>query len=205
MKMSEETKLKISLSKKGCKSWNKGLPTEKQPWFGKKLSKEHKEKLSKVKQGKKKIINCLTCNLEFNIPKSQENKRKFCSYECYWKDKTGKESHLKGVKMPNRSGENHFAWIKDRTKLAKRQERNDMAYKEWRKNVWLRDNFTCKIANPNCKGHIEAHHILSWRDFPELRYEINNGITLCHAHHPRKRSEEAKLSSYFQKLVAKMN
>ncbi len=43
-----------------------------------------------------------------------------------------------------------------------------------------------------------------WREYPELRYNINNGITLCHAHHPRKREEEAKLSPFFQQLVAEM-
>lgn len=36
----------------------------------------------------------------------------------------------------------------------------------------------------------------------KLRYDINNGITLCHAHHPRKRADEAKLSPYFKELVA---
>lgn len=99
-------------------------------------------------------------------------------------------------------GEGHPRWIKDRTKLAKRQERNDMAYIEWRKQVWLRDNFKCKIANPDCEGRIEVHHILGWAQFPELRYQLNNGITLCHAHHPRKRAEEKRLSPYFQSLVS---
>lgn len=100
------------------------------------------------------------------------------------------------------SGPSHFNWISDRTKLAKRQERNDSAYQNWRKQVWLRDNFTCKIANPDCEGHIEAHHILTWRDYSELRYEVNNGITLCHAHHPRKRAEEKRLIPTFQELVS---
>ena len=103
-----------------------------------------------------------------------------------------------------RAGENHYKWKSDRTTLVKRQERNDMAYKEWRRQVWLRDNFKCKIGNPDCKGRLEAHHILGWSQYPELRYEINNGITLCHAHHPLKRSEEAELSPYFQQLVAEM-
>lgn len=95
----------------------------------------------------------------------------------------------------------HPRWVADRSKLAKRQERNDSAYAEWRKEVWLRDNFKCKIDNPDCCGKIEAHHILSWRGYPDLRYKPNNGITLCHAHHPRRRSEEKRLSSYFQSLV----
>ena len=85
--------------------------------------------------------------------------------------------------------ENHPRWIKDRTKLAKRQERNDSAYREWRKSVWARDNFFCQIKNQDCHGKIEAHHILSWSEHPELNYKVNNGITICHAHHPRARAE----------------
>ncbi len=103
------------------------------------------------------------------------------------------------------TGPNNRLWIADRSKLSKKQERNDSAYRDWRKQVWLRDNFTCKIANPDCKGRIEAHHILGWTQYPELRYQINNGITLCHAHHPRKRSEEKRLSPYFQELVSVSN
>ncbi len=98
-------------------------------------------------------------------------------------------------------GNNHPKYILDRNKLVKKQERNDTAYKEWRKKIWLRDGYKCKIANPDCKGRIEAHHILGWKDYPELRYEVNNGITLCHFHHPRKRKDEMRLSPYFQELV----
>ena len=98
-------------------------------------------------------------------------------------------------------GEKSYRWITDRTKLVKRQERNDMAYKDWRRQVWSRDNWKCKIANQDCNGRIEAHHILGWTSYPELRYEINNGITLCHAHHPRKRIEEQRLIPIFQELL----
>lgn len=102
-------------------------------------------------------------------------------------------------------GKNSPCWIEDRSKLAKRQERNDVAYQDWRKNIWLRDGFKCQILNENCNGRIEAHHILGWSSYPELRYEINNGITLCHAHHPRKRAEEKQLESVFQALISQMN
>ncbi len=108
----------------------------------------------------------------------------------------------KGTPRINQTGEKNHKWIADRTKLAKRQERNDMAYKEWRMNVWKRDGFKCKIANKDCEGRIEAHHILGWTEYLELRYEVNNGITLCHAHHPRKRIDEKRLSPYFQELIA---
>ena len=78
----------------------------------------------------------------------------------------------------------------------------DCQYREWMLAVKNRDNWKCKINNNDCSGRLESHHILNWKDYPELRYEINNGITLCHAHHPRKRAEEKRLSPYFKELVS---
>lgn len=101
-------------------------------------------------------------------------------------------------------GENHPRW-KGGTKSRDKQSLHNPPYREWRMSVYKRDGFKCRIANKECSGQLEAHHILRWSSYPELRYELNNGITLCLAHHPRKRSEEAKLSPYFQQLVAEMN
>ena len=99
-----------------------------------------------------------------------------------------------------RGGEGHPRWINDRTQLAKRQERNDMAYKEWRELVKKRDG-KCLIGYENCKGYLLVHHILGWTKHPEERYNVNNGITLCQAHHPRKRVEEERLVPVLQSLV----
>lgn len=111
--------------------------------------------------------------------------------------------------LPKISGENNYQWIEDRTKLQRYndeiKDRLSSSYRFWRESVYKRDNYKCRIADTNCDGRIEAHHILSYKEFVELRYELNNGITLCHAHHPRKREDEAKLSPYFQELVAEMN
>ena len=112
-----------------------------------------------------------------------------------------------GKKRPDISGENHYRWIKNRLELIKnleieKHERNNKEYYHWRMLVWIRDNFKCKINNVDCNGKIQAHHILVWRSHPELRYNVNNGITLCHAHHPRKRAEEKRLVPFFQELVS---
>ncbi len=146
-----------------------------------------------------------------NIPHTNETKEKIrlAKLGCIpWN--TGKrhseetKEKMRLAKAKNK-GWKPANWIEDRTQLKKQNRRNDMAYTEWRKNVWLRDGFKCKIANGDCKGKIEAHHILGWSDYPELRYQVNNGITLCHAHHPRKRAEEKRLSPYFQDLVSVSN
>jgi len=103
----------------------------------------------------------------------------------------------------SRRGENHPNYIKDRTQLKKSERKDkDSAYMYWRIEVYKRDKYKCKILNSDCKGRLEAHHILNWVDYPELRYDINNGITLCHSHHPRKWEEEKRLSPYFMELVS---
>lgn len=103
-----------------------------------------------------------------------------------------------GVKRPR--GKDNKRWIKDRTKLKTKGERRSSAYKNWRKEVWTRDGYICRLKNPDCNGKIEAHHILSFTKYPELRYVVKNGITLCKYHHPRKRKDEEEMIPIFQNM-----
>lgn len=66
---------------------------------------------------------------------------------------------------------------RERTILVGREE-----YKKWREAVFKRDSWTCQ----ECGRHgcyLEAHHIKSWARFPEDRYDVGNGITLCKSCH----------------------
>jgi len=57
-------------------------------------------------------------------------------------------------------------------------------YKEWRDTVFKRDDYTCRDCGK--KGeYLEAHHIKSWSKYPQLRYDITNGLTLCKKCHKR--------------------
>jgi DNA-directed RNA polymerase subunit RPC12/RpoP len=59
-----------------------------------------------------------------------------------------------------------------------KQERHSTQYQTWRKAVFERDNYTCQ----DCAirgGTLNAHHIKSFKKYKDLRYDINNGITLC--------------------------
>lgn len=105
--------------------------------------------------------------------------------------------------IPHSKGDKHPNWIKDRNLLKVESERRpyDTKYKYWSREVKNRDRWTCKMSNKKCKGKLEAHHILRWEEFPEERYNINNGITLCHFHHPRKRVEEQRLIPVLRGLV----
>jgi predicted restriction endonuclease len=64
-----------------------------------------------------------------------------------------------------------------------RRNFKDPQYINWRKQVYERDQYTCQW--PNCKSNkkLNAHHIKTWAGFPGLRFDINNGITLCKYHH----------------------
>lgn len=106
----------------------------------------------------------------------------------------------------HRSGKNHWNWRTDREELKKSTQRYTAAYIEWRNKVVERDNAKCRINNEKCVGgFLEVHHILPWKDFPEERYNINNGITLCHEHHPRKKVDVKNMTLVLQKLAIEKN
>lgn len=154
-------------------------------------------------------IACAVCEKLIQVYPSRthgNNLRRCCSAECrsIWRKQTHHRYWL-GKRMEAISGSNHWNYKQDRTLLARRDERNDGVYVAWRRGVWTRDKWTCRIDNIFCSGRIEAHHILAWKEYPELRYEINNGITLCHAHHPTRRAEEKRLAHFFNELVPVSN
>lgn len=64
-----------------------------------------------------------------------------------------------------------------RTTKEKRQ-RGLLAMIKWRKAVFDRDDYTCQICKER-GGKLNADHIKPFKYFPELRYDINNGRTLC--------------------------
>lgn len=51
-------------------------------------------------------------------------------------------------------------------------------YKIWREAVFKRDNWTCVICSKK-GGNLNADHIKKFADYPELRFSIDNGRTLC--------------------------
>jgi len=50
--------------------------------------------------------------------------------------------------------------------------------------VYARDNWTCQeCGERGC--YIEAHHIKSFINHESLRFDINNGLTLCRECHKK--------------------
>jgi len=86
----------------------------------------------------------------------------------------------------NNSKENHWNWhggISGKLKL----ERNSYKYKEWREAVFQRDNYTCQCCGDKTGHNLEAHHIENFSDHNVLRFNVDNGITLCKkCHNPNQ-------------------
>ena len=192
--MSEEMKLKLSLAKKG-----------------KVFSEEHRKKLSESHKGK------IPTNLETfkrnRLGKTNSDEwKKFMSEK--FKGRVMSDEWIEKIRLSSKGripwnkglsfncGPKNPNWIKDRTKLKKFNRQIGTAHKEWVEACKLRDGKRCKLTSKECAGQLEVHHIHRFSEHPELRYEITNGITLCHRHHPRTKQLEEKLRDTFLKLIS---
>lgn len=202
VKLSEETKLKMSLSRRKEKHWK---------WDGggierncKKCGKSFLSNRSQIEKGNGKYCSrecffslfpkrvekvCQNCGIKFFIKPSM-NKRgggagRFCSLKC------------KGIWYSNNlKGKNSRGWKGGITSL-KQKVRTSLEYNQWRQKVFIRDNFTCCECRQK-GGKIEAHHKKSFailiqeaKDCLPLfdlytacllyspMWDISNGITLC--------------------------
>lgn len=81
-------------------------------------------------------------------------------------------------------GKNHHNWKGGKTPINE-QIRHSIEYKQWRTGVFERDNYTCQdcgIRNKAGLGKaiiLQADHIKPFAYFPELRFNLDNGRTLC--------------------------
>ena len=87
------------------------------------------------------------------------------------------KASLTGRKRPELTGEKHFNW-KGGITPKYRLIRNSPEYRLWREAVFARDAWTCKECG-KAGGRLHAHHIKTFAEYPELRFAIDNGVTLC--------------------------
>lgn len=118
---------------------------------GRKLSKEHKANISKSISGERNPMK----KLENRIKMSRSHKAKGVNHHAY----------KGGVSTTN--------------ELARKSQE----YRLWREAVFRRDDYTCQdcgVRSGNGKKvTINADHIKPFSLFPELRFAIDNGRTLC--------------------------
>lgn len=160
-----------------------------------------------------KITNCLKCGKEmYQYMRNGKGVQKYCGYDCrpyakgFKRNKEkinmdglllgrgwnkGMKNHLSEETIKKMSlahigkiGEKASNW-KGGYKTENYRIRRRKEYELWRKKVYKKDNYTCQHCLK--KGvYLNAHHIKSFRYYPELRYDINNGITLCIECHKRE-------------------
>ena len=59
------------------------------------------------------------------------------------------------------------------------QIRNSLEMANWRKTIFERDDYRCISCGERGGLYLHADHIFPFSQFPRLRFDINNGRTLC--------------------------
>ena len=126
---------------------------------------------------------CEACGASFTVEQSRllrRNGGRFCSHSCL-------SASRRAI-----TGEAHHLWKGGKEKR-KQRERDRAEYKEWRTAVFVRDRYTCQMCG--AQGRVlNAHHIMRWRDYPDLRFAVDNGVTLCVTCHRAVNHSGASLS-----------
>ena len=79
--------------------------------------------------------------------------------------------------------------------MSKRRDYSDPVYKRFRSAVLKRDNFTCQMCNIKGKRvRLNVHHIMKWSSASTLRYDVDNGITLCNKCHKEVTGKDAVIA-----------
>lgn len=131
-----------------------------------------------------------------NNPEKRDNQRQIALSKGFgkWMKDRKLPTETRKRMSDNRKGESHWNWqgginnINDTI-------RKSFEYKLWREAVFKRDDHTCQ----ECKvrgGKLHAHHMKPFSLFPELRFAIDNGVTLCKICHQQTDTWGIKAKNY---------
>jgi 5-methylcytosine-specific restriction endonuclease McrA len=143
-------------------------------------------KLSSEKNKDRVVLACTICGEPFEIPYSAflYSQRSTCSLECSVQWRSQKQA-----------GERSHLWQGGKTSQTL-IVRGSKAYSEWRGKVFQRDNYTCQLCG-NRGGKLSAHHIFLFSTHQELRFKVENGISLCWDCHKSIRGKEDQYHQQF--------
>jgi len=79
------------------------------------------------------------------------------------------------------------------------QIRRGIEFRLWREAIFARDNWTCQKCK--IRGKIlNSHHVQNFAQYPELRFAIDNGITLCEKCHRQFHKKYGKENNNFMQM-----
>lgn len=166
------------------------------------------------RNGEKIKKNCLNCNKAIIIHHYRMD-AKYCSHKCHSESLKGKinfelqraRKKIRGEKHPmygkhhtketkkkisenhaDTSGINSGSWKGGVTPIHERI-RKSKEYILWRTAVFTKDNYSCAKCGEK-DGKLNADHIKPFALYPELRFAIDNGQTLCKKCHTEKTSQD---------------
>jgi len=171
----ETTKKKISEAKKGKhhslktrKKMSESHKGEKNSFYGKTHTKESRKKMSLSLLGRKSWNKGTKGIVKANCGSFKKG-------QLSW-------SKLHPELMPR--GKEHHNWKGGITPLNQKIRNQSIEYKKWRDVVYKKNYWTCFLCGKKCKKKdIIAHHLLSFSDYSQYRFEQNNGIVLCRSCH----------------------
>lgn len=128
---------------------------------------------------------CVICGSKFYASKSQVKyrNRKTCSRQC-------NKSMVRQIAIQRRIDNGYTQHQLDR--LARYAPEAEI----WRKAVFERDDYTCQFCVVR-GGKLEADHVLPFAYFPEIRYELSNGRTLCRNCHSTTKMSASKMRKIY--------
>ncbi|MEK6809445.1 MAG: HNH endonuclease [Nanoarchaeota archaeon] len=157
--------------KKGHSAWHKGSKgLKKAPKTA--FNQGHKP----WNKGEKNIH--LSPDTEFKkgiVPWNKELKGIHLSPKSEYKK--GQRSLRKGKPFYQIKGKNHWNWQGGKTPAGV-IIRVSLRYKNWRRKVFKRDDYTCQICFIK-GGKLQVDHIKPFAYYPEARLDVNNGRVLC--------------------------
>jgi hypothetical protein len=195
---------------KGIPAWNKGIHPSRETCLkmslakkgkpGIMLGKKHSDETKKIIGEKSRIA---WSNLELRKRMSDIKKANPVNYwlgkkrsppSAETKQKM-RETHKRiGTKPPVRFGEANNKWRGGVSLNHPYKHYRNKEYLEWRSKVFERDNYTCQKCGVR-GGILHPHHLKSYTHFKDLRYVLENGVTLCVSCHKlthRKNKSEVK-------------
>ena len=176
----------------------KGHQSQTMFFKGQKLSEETKRKISFARKGRK-----TSEETKRKMSLAKKNKKR-PAFSEEWKrnmsmSRKGRKVWNKGKKMPQTTGEKNCNW-KGGISPIDVSIRMSLEYKLWRQAIFERDNWTCVWCGIRSQKEkqviLQADHIKPFSLFPELRFSIDNGRTLCKECH-------RKTDTYGWRLVHK--